>query len=78
MLDGSLSYKHATLSGSEKAMDCVTVFCGSRQDLKNRSYWLLGTGLSLGALRGLVWTVYHFSTRLTKIHGLHLKFVRNS
>jgi hypothetical protein len=25
MLDGSLSYKHATLSGSKKAMDCVTV-----------------------------------------------------
>jgi hypothetical protein len=29
MLDGSISYIHATLSGSNKAMDCVPVLCCS-------------------------------------------------
>jgi hypothetical protein len=70
MLDGSLSYKHATLSGSKKAMDCVLCYAVQTcQELINGSCWLLGKGLSLGVLRGLVWTVYQFCIMPTKMCG---------
>jgi hypothetical protein len=42
----------------------------------NRSCWLLGKGLSLGALRGVVWTVYQFWTVVTKLRGWYLKFIK--
>jgi hypothetical protein len=33
--------------------------------------------LSTNALMGLVWAVYHFCTTLTKVHRLHVKFVKS-
>jgi hypothetical protein len=61
--DSSISYKHATLSASKKAMDPV-MCCAARtcQEQINGSCLLLGKGLSLGALRRLVWIVYQFCT----------------
>jgi hypothetical protein len=32
---------------------------------------------STNALMGLVWTVYHFCTMLSKVHRLHLKICKN-
>jgi hypothetical protein len=36
MPDGSLSYKHATLPGSKKAIDCVTVLCCTNMSGSNK------------------------------------------
>jgi hypothetical protein len=45
MMDGSLSYKHAALSGSEKVMYRVTVLCCSNMsgtDMEAVYYWEKG------------------------------------
>ena len=63
-----VSYKHATLYGSKKAMDHVNMLCCSNMSqIDTRKLWLLGKMLSLDALRGIEWTVYQFCTMLTRI-----------
>jgi hypothetical protein len=68
--DDTLSYKHATLSGSGKALDCVTVLsCSNMSGTNKQKRLVTGKKLSLGALRALVWTVCQFCTILTKMGG---------
>jgi hypothetical protein len=69
MPDGSLSHKHnpTQLKKINGSCNCVVLTVQTYQELINRSCWLLEKGLSLGALRGLVWTVYQFCTMPTKI-----------
>jgi hypothetical protein len=74
-LEGSLRYKHPTLVQRKQGMVCNHFALQSSQEMTNGSCWLLGKGLSLSALRGLVWTVYQFCTMLTKMHEWHLKFL---
>jgi hypothetical protein len=77
-MDGSRSYKHATLSGSKKATDFVTVLCCS--NMSGTDKWkllVIGKRLSVGALWGFIWVVYQFYSMLTKVCGWHLKFLRN-
>jgi hypothetical protein len=69
MLDGSLSYKDTSLSDSKKTMDHVCCTVQTCQEMINGSCWLLGKGPSLGALRGLVWTVYQLCIMPTKMCG---------
>jgi hypothetical protein len=62
---GSLSYKHATLSGSEKAMDCVTVLCCSNlSGTDKRKLLVIGKRAKPRYFKGLVWAVYQFCTML--------------
>jgi hypothetical protein len=75
--DGSLSYKHRTLSGSKKATVSVTVLCCSNMSGTDEEKLLVTGTRGLNALKGLVWTVYQFYTMLTKMHGRNLKFLKN-
>jgi hypothetical protein len=63
----------------ERKQRIVQLCCAvpTSQELINGNCWLLGEGLSLCALKGLVWTVYQFCTMLIKKRGWHLKLLRN-
>jgi hypothetical protein len=69
--DGFLSYRHATLSGSKKAMDCVTLLCSS--NMSGIDKWkLLVTGEDAKPLcfKGdRVWAVDKFCAMLLKMRG---------
>jgi hypothetical protein len=67
-----------TLSSSTKAMDHLSVLhCSNTSETDKLKLLVTGEGPNLGALRGLVWTFYHFCTMLTKMCGWHVKFLRN-
>jgi hypothetical protein len=76
ILESTLSYEHTTLlSGSKKAMHCLTGWCClNTPGIDNQKLLDIGKGLSFGALRGLVWTVYHSYSIQTNIRRLHVKF----
>jgi hypothetical protein len=63
---GSLSYKHTNkcVWFKESNVSCNCCAVQTYQELVNGSCWLLGKGLSLDALRKLVWTVDQFSTTM--------------
>ena len=68
-LVASLSYKHATLYGSKKAMDRVNmVRCSTMLQIHTWKLWLVGKMKSLNDLRGREWTVYQVCTMLTRIY----------
>jgi hypothetical protein len=70
MPDGPQSYKHATLSDSEKAVDSVIVLCCSYMSgTEKRKLLVIGKRAKPWSFKGLVWTVYQFCTILTKMHG---------
>jgi hypothetical protein len=53
-LDGSLSYKHSTLSGSKKATDCVTVLCCSNMSgTDKRKLLVIGKRAKPSCFRGI-------------------------
>jgi hypothetical protein len=52
--DGSLSYKHATLSGSKKAMDRVTVLCCSNMSENDKwNVLVIGKGAKHQCFQGV-------------------------